>query len=77
MSNKQAHKIPEDVMDDDFPPLSFYIQDVNITSLQRTNQTSSLGWNYTNSNELDFDGLTVSANDSIKDSLPRLNYETF
>lgn len=64
-------------MDDDFPPLSFYIQDVNITSLQRTNQTSSLGWNYTNSNELDFDGLTVSANDSIKDSLPRLNYETF
>lgn len=77
VSNKQAHKIPEDVMDDDFPPLSFYIQDVNITSLQRTNETSSLGWNYTNSNELDFDGLTVSANDSIKDSLPRLNYETF
>lgn len=24
VSNKQAHKIPEDVMDDDFPPLSLH-----------------------------------------------------
>lgn len=77
VSNKQ--EVHKDVMDDheDFPPLSFYIQDVNITSLQRTNQTSSLGLNYTDSNELDFDGLPVSVNDSIMDSLPRLNYETF
>ena len=78
MTDKQELEgTPEDTIDEDFPPLSFYIQDVNITSLERSNQTSSAGLNYTNTNELDFDGLPVLANDSIKESLPRLNYETF
>lgn len=65
--------IPEDTIDEDFPPLGFYIKDVLTTPLEKSNHTDAFQPNnYTK--ELEYDELI---NDSQQDNLSwRLNYET-
>ena len=66
-------RTPEDVTEDDFPPLNFYIKDVFTTPLDKSNHTG----NFTPNNYSAEVYIEELLNDTRQDNLSRLNYETF
>lgn len=70
---KTSVDIAEETIDEDFPPLNFYIKDVRTTSLDKTNHTGAFQPNNFSA-EIDIHDLF---NDTQRTNLSRLNYETF